>query len=52
MIQGVEKKVHFPLSANKGVKQQVMRFTPFSTPINLRAIKPPSQITVLGGGFI
>ena len=53
MIQGVAAKWSFSsLSANKGVKQQVMRFTPFSTPINLRAIKPPSQITVLGGGFI
>ena len=28
-----------PLSANKGVNQQVMRFTPFITPKNLQAIK-------------
>ena len=27
------------LSANKGVNQQVMRFTPFITPKNLQAIK-------------
>ena len=27
------------LSANKGVNQQVMRFTPFSTPNNLLLIK-------------
>ena len=27
------------LSANKGVNQQVMRFTPFSTPSNLLLIK-------------
>lgn len=27
------------LSANKGVNQQLMRFTPFITPKNLQAIK-------------
>ena len=40
------------LSANKGVNQQVMRFTPFSTSETLRAIKPPPKIAFLGGGFI
>ena len=35
------------LSANKGVNQQVMRFTPFSTPKNLRATPPKTAI--LGG---
>ena len=39
MIQGFARKIHFPLSANKGVNQQVMRFTPFITPKNLQAIK-------------
>ena len=35
MIQGVAAKWSFsPLSANKGVNQQVMRFTPFITPKN------------------
>lgn len=37
---------------NKDVNQRVKRFTPYSTPIKLRAIKPPSQTTILGGGFI
>ena len=33
MIQGVAAEWSFsPLSANKGVNQQVMRFTPFITP--------------------
>ena len=33
MIQGVAAKWSFSsLSANKGVNQQVMRFTPFITP--------------------
>ena len=33
MIQGVTAEWSFPsLSANKGVNQQVMRFTPFITP--------------------
>ena len=40
MIQGVAAKWSFSsLSANKGVNQQVMRFTPFITPKNLQAIK-------------
>ena len=40
MIQGVAAEWSFSsLSANKGVNQQVMRFTPFITPKNLRAIK-------------
>ena len=39
MIQGVAAKWSFsPLSANKGVNQQVMRFTPFITPEN-QAVK-------------
>lgn len=38
MIQGVEKKVHFPLSANKGVNQWVTLFTPFVTPKNFDAL--------------
>ena len=33
MMQGVAAEWSFPsLSANKGVNQQVMRFTPFITP--------------------
>ena len=33
MIQGVAAEWSFPsLSANKGVNQQVMRFTPFPAP--------------------
>lgn len=40
MIQGVAAKWSFSsLSANKGVNQQVMRFTPFYTPENLIATK-------------
>lgn len=40
MIQGVAAKWSFSsLSANKGVNQQLMRFTPFITPKNLQAIK-------------
>ena len=40
MIQGVAAEWSFPsLSANKGVNQQLMRFTPFSTPKNLIATK-------------
>ena len=36
MIQGVAAKWSFSsLSANKGVNQQVIRFTPFSTPRNI-----------------
>ena len=36
MIQGVAAKWSFSsLSANKGVNQQIMRFTPFITPRNL-----------------
>lgn len=36
MIQGVAAEWSFSsLSANKGVNQQVMRFTPFSTPENI-----------------
>lgn len=31
--------LHPSLSANKGVNQQLMRFTPFITPKNLQAIK-------------
>ena len=40
------------LSAIKVVNQQVVRFTPFSTPETLQGIKPPLKITFLGGGFI
>ena len=32
MIQGDARNIHFPLSVNKGVNQQVMRFTPFIVP--------------------
>ncbi|WP_314110107.1 hypothetical protein, partial [Segatella salivae] len=40
------------LSANKGVNQQVMRFTPFITPKNLRAIKKNyTQAIILGMTF-
>ena len=40
MIQGVAAEWSFPsLSANKGVNQQVMRFTPFSTPKKIIATK-------------
>ena len=40
MIQGVAAKWSFSsLSANKGVNQQVMRFTPFSTPKKIIATK-------------
>ena len=35
MIQGDARNIHFPLSANKGVNQLVMRFTPFITPENI-----------------
>ena len=34
------------LSADKGVNQQFMQFTPFITPENLRAIKPPPKIVI------
>ena len=39
------------LSANKGVNQQVMRFTPFITPKNLRAIKKLHPSNNLGYDF-
>ena len=39
------------LSANKGVNQQVMRFAPFITPKNLRAIKNCTQAIILGMTF-
>ena len=34
------------LSANKGVNQQIMRFTPFITPKNLRAIKRVKRVAI------
>ena len=34
MIQGDARNIHFPLSANKDVNQQVMQSTPFITPKN------------------
>ena len=52
MIQGVAAKWSFSsLSANKGVNQQVMRFTPFITPKNLRAIKKLHPSNNLGYDF-
>ena len=50
MIQGVAAKWSFSsLSANKGVNQQVMRFTPFSTPGNLSVKKKAtSKVMNLG----
>ena len=40
MIQGVAAKWSFSsLSANKGVNQQVMRFTPFITPKKLHCLR-------------
>ena len=36
MIQGDARNIHFPLSANKGVKQRVMRFTPSFIPKNVK----------------
>ena len=40
MIQGVAAKWSFsPLSANKGVNQQVMRFTPFTTPEKFHCLR-------------
>lgn len=37
MIQGDTRNIHFSLSANKGVNQQVIRFTPFITLEDLQA---------------
>lgn len=34
------------LSANKGVNQQVMRFTPFITPKDLRAVKKSKELSL------
>ena len=46
MIQGVAAKWSFSsLSANKGVNQQVMRFTPFITPKNQLLIVYPCNNT-------
>lgn len=50
MIQGVAAEWSFSsLSANKGVNQQVMRFTPFITPKN-QAVKKKllPRLIVLG----
>lgn len=47
MIQGVAAKWSFsPLSANKGVNQQVMRFTPFITPKNQAVKKKVTPKTI------
>ena len=34
------------LSANKGVNQQIMRFTPFITPKNLRTVKRVKRVII------
>ena len=40
------------LSANKGVNQQVMRFTPFITPKNLQAIKNAPKTNSFGSSSL
>lgn len=53
MIQGVAAEWSFPsLSANKGVNQQVMRFTPFITPKNQTVKKKVYYGTMSGILFL